>query len=166
MDAENPGGLGGKAITILSVPHRIQRNPTSCVPASVQMVLAYYGIEKDEITIGHLLELSEEGTSILNVELLEHAEIGATVRAGEIQESEIRQFLDRGIPLIAGVMTGNLPYWNSNRPHSVVVIGYDEQLVYLNDPKFSEAPQRVSWDDFRLAWGRFGRFAAIIRPMP
>lgn len=57
-----------------------------------------------------------------------------------------------------------LPYWTYPTAHVAVVVGYDDQRVYLNDPAFPEAPQSVLWDGFLAAWEEYDRMAAIIRP--
>jgi uncharacterized protein YvpB len=55
-------------------------------------------------------------------------------------------------------------YWTYATDHAVLVVGYDEQAVYINDPAFEQAPQRVSRADFELAWLEFDyRYAVIWR---
>ncbi|MBI4532150.1 MAG: C39 family peptidase [Candidatus Latescibacteria bacterium] len=85
---------------------------------------------------------------------------------GELERETLKRLLDQRLPVIVGVWTASLPYWHANRSHAVVVVGYDEQSVYLNDPKFPSAPQAVTWDEFLVAWEEFGRFGAIIRKEP
>lgn len=151
---------------ILSVPHLLQEQPASCVPATVRMVLSYLGIERSEFELSVILESEQRGTSILNIDLLENVGLGVSVRSGDFNANQLKQFLDEGLPVVAGIRTGMLSYWKSNRPHAVVVVGYDKQSVYLNDPKFPDAPKVVSWEDFLGAWQGFGNFAAIIIRQP
>lgn len=66
--------------------------------------------------------------------------------------AQIRQALERNLPAIAFLSTGDLPYWQDNVSHAVVVVGYDNTTCYLNDPAFTVAPQAVHWDEFMLAW--------------
>lgn len=148
---------------ILHVPHFLQEQPVSCVPACLRMALAYLGIERTEIELSAISELERRGTNVFNIELLQGSGIGVTVWVGEMDAGQLRQNLEEGIPVIAAVWTDVLPYWTANRPHAVVVVGYDEKSVYLNDPKFANAPQTVSWSDFLTAWEEFGRFGAVIR---
>jgi hypothetical protein len=44
----------------------------------------------------------------------------------------------------------------------VVVVGYDESVVYLNDPAFASAPQPVVWDAFLAAWAEYDETAVAI----
>ena len=67
-----------------------------------------------------------------------------------------------GQPCIVFVRTGDLPYWSYATSHAVVVVGIDDDNVYLNDPYFEKAPQRVSHDEFLLAWSEFDYTYAVI----
>ena len=144
------------------VPHYPQEHPTSCIPATVRMVLSFWGIDRSEPVLSRILQSEEEGTSVFNIEFLQEAGLGVTVWVGEMDVDALKQSLDQGTPVIVTVWTDALPYWTINRPHALVVVGYDEREVYLNDPKFPDAPKSVSWDSFLVAWEGFGRFGAII----
>lgn len=64
---------------------------------------------------------------------------------------------------VAFVKTGELPYWDEDCDHAVVVAGLDDEVVYLNDPAFPDAPVQVPRGDFDLAWlGRDEFFAALV----
>jgi hypothetical protein len=77
-------------------------------------------------------------------------------------EADFRLALDQGSPAIVFLMTGDLPCWSANTAHAVVAGGYDDHLVFLNDPMFDEAPQRVGWNDFMPAWSEQDYFFALI----
>ena len=47
--------------------------------------------------------------------------------------------------------------------HAVVVVGIDDEMVYLNDPAFANAPQVVSHGDLLLAWLEMEEYYAIIQ---
>ncbi|MBI4532151.1 MAG: hypothetical protein HY709_11605 [Candidatus Latescibacteria bacterium] len=40
------------------------------MPASIRMVLAYWGIERTELELSVLVESDRRGTSVMNIELL------------------------------------------------------------------------------------------------
>ena len=44
------------------------------------------------------------------------------------------------------VDTGQLPYWDESANHALVVVGLDEDYVYVHDPEFPNAPLQVSLD--------------------
>jgi hypothetical protein len=62
------------------------------------------------------------------------------------------------------LLTGDLPYWSANLRHAVLVVGYDDVAVYLNDPAYPVAPQSVGWGDFMLAWSEFDYRYALLEP--
>jgi ABC-type bacteriocin/lantibiotic exporter with double-glycine peptidase domain len=127
------------------------------------MVLAFCGVQVSEAELSRLIRKTRAGTPVLNIELLAHVGFGVSVESGAFDAEQLKQFLDDGCPIIVAVMTGPLSYWKTDRRHSVVVVGYDDKSVYLNDPKFSDAPWRVSWEAFLAAWEEFGWFGAVIR---
>ncbi len=55
---------------ILPVPHFLQEQQTTCVPAAVRMVLAYWGIEIAELELSAFLESQKSGTGVINIDLL------------------------------------------------------------------------------------------------
>jgi uncharacterized protein YvpB len=66
------------------------------------------------------------------------------------------------VACIAFLNTLHLSYWNEATSHAAIVVGIDEQHVYLNDPFFDTAPQRVSRLEFELAWDDMDNTYAII----
>lgn len=77
---------------------------------------------------------------------------------------DLRSNLTAGHPCIVLLNTGDLSYWPYATDHAVLVVGIDEQAVYLNDPAFDEAPIRVSLIEFELAWMEMDfRYSVITR---
>lgn len=66
--------------------------------------------------------------------------------------------------MIARVWTEMLGYWDIVTSHVVVVTGFDERYVYLNDPGWATFPMPVLWDGFLAAWAEFDETSAIIYP--
>ena len=150
---------------MISIPHFPQGHMKSCIPASVRMVLHYLGIERSEAEISQVLDTQEEGTSLLNVPMLADAGWGVTATADEISFQVLKENMDQGVPVIVAVETKHLPHWKGmdNCLHALVVVGYDNEFVYVNDPKFVDAPQTVTWQDFSAAWAAVGYFGAILK---
>ncbi|MCX7854474.1 MAG: peptidase C39 family protein [Anaerolineae bacterium] len=99
----------------------------------------------------NILRLSRYGVSVL------YQQNGTM----EGLEREIR----KGSVVIAFVRTGDLPYWDEDVPHAVVISGIEAGVLYLHDPSFQEAPIPVTEDDFILAWDEFGgHWAAVTGP--
>lgn len=67
--------------------------------------------------------------------------------------------------MIISVQTKELPYWQGIASlHAVVLVGMDEEYVYLNDPEWPDAPIRVAIGDFDLAWLARGERFALLAP--
>jgi uncharacterized protein YvpB len=55
-----------------------------------------------------------------------------------------------------------LEYWShEDTSHVVIVVGFDEAFVYLNDPALSE-PGGLLGDSFLAAWAEFDETAVVI----
>ncbi|MDA1190093.1 MAG: peptidase C39 family protein [Candidatus Poribacteria bacterium] len=144
------------------MPHFPQEGARSCLPACARMVLGFYGIDTEEVSLSRMLGKTPVGTEMLNIELLENADLGVRVETGILDAEAVRDYLNANVPVIVMLGTGALSYWQSDRPHAVVVVGFDDASIYVNDPKFSDAPKIVAWDEFLAAWDVFDRFGAVI----
>lgn len=147
---------------LLPIPHFEQSQHGYCLPACVRMVLAYQGRQMREQELAEILGTQSFGTPISHVNILQAYQYQVTYRS--FSETELKTYLLQGIPVIVRVWTGMLTYWTEETFHVVVVVGYDEAQVYLNDPAFTAAPQIVVWIVFwlpglnmmkRLFWYRF-----------
>lgn len=76
----------------------------------------------------------------------------------------LETLLEQGYPPIVFVRTNELPYWDDDVYHAVVLAGVDEAFVYLYDPAFANAPQRTTIGDFYLAWLHLNTDFALIQP--
>jgi predicted double-glycine peptidase len=90
------------------------------------------------------------------------ADLGLSVSFGRGTLADLEAHLQLGEPSIVFLRTGELPYWTQDTGHAVVVVGVDNDAVYVNDPAFDQAPHRVSRDDFVLAWLDFDYDYAVI----
>lgn len=131
--------------------------------ACTQMALQHIHIHQSQPQLNQLLGLSETGVPAARVRRLSRLGVSVIYTTGD--ETALRTAIDRGLPPIVFLSTGDLPYWQSNLRHAVLVVGYDDAAVYLNDPVFGEASQQVSWGDFMLAWSEFDyRYALLVAP--
>ena len=149
---------------MLSTPHFEQSRDGYCLPACARMILAHYGHTYSEASLVRLLGTKRFGTPISNITRFRRRKF--TVQFDSFSQHELCQAIDNNIPVLAQVWTMMLPYWtyNTNGSHVFVVVGYDEQYVYVNDPALSTAPQSLVWDAFLAAWAEFDETAALISP--
>lgn len=122
--------------------------------------LNYWQIPKTHEQLLSQLRISPAGASFRNLRFLETWGLSVVIRQAEIQD--IRAWVSQSIPVITFVYTGELSYWREKTAHAVVVVDVDEDWIYLNDPAFLKAPQRVSWAEFYLAWFEMDQFCAIV----
>jgi ABC-type bacteriocin/lantibiotic exporter with double-glycine peptidase domain len=124
------------------------------------MVLGYLGDERTEADLSKLLGTKEFGTPIRNVERLR--EDGYEVQVRQLTRTALESYLEAGLPVITRVWTTMLGYWDVTTAHVVVVVGYDDSSVFINDPAFSIVPQQVVWDAFLAAWAEYDETVVVI----
>jgi len=147
---------------LLAVTHFIQAQRADCVATCAKMALDYIGQPVNYDRLLHLLRIDPEyGTPARNI--LRLSELGVDVLYNRGTLDDVRGHLMADRPCIAFVNTGELPYWKEATGHAVVVIGIDDEVIYLNDPAFAAAPQTVSQDDFWLAWMEMEEYYAVIQ---
>ena len=124
------------------------------------MVLDYLGKSVDYTALLKTLQIKSIGALRQNITRLER--YGVSVTYGESDLHSIAQHLQRAHPVIAFVDTAELPYWHYGCNHAVVIVGFGDDIVILNDPAFADATQHVSAGDFELAWLNSDNVCAVI----
>lgn len=146
----------------LDVPLLAQRDRADCLPVCVEMVLTYFGRQVNPGWLRQVLQATPIGTPGFKV--LNLAAHGFHVTyAPATDERVLLQSLADGTPPIALVRTGNLSYWQVETAHALVVTGMDDDFLVVNDPAFPRQ-QRVSCNEFMLAWSDFDYLYVLIRP--
>jgi len=147
---------------LLSVRHIQQRNPGECLAVCAAMVLDYMGLDVDYARLLQLLRITEDGTLFSYIREIEKLGVSVIYKQGTL--AEIHEHLSNDRPCIALVATGELPYWNEDTDHALVVVGPNDQHVYVNDPGAETAPIAVTHGDFDLAWlARDELYATFLR---
>jgi ABC-type bacteriocin/lantibiotic exporter with double-glycine peptidase domain len=145
----------------LPVPHRLQLADGYCLPACVEMVLAYWGIEKEQAELAKQLQMiPDAGTPANRIRLLASNTIEVFYGHGEL--ADLQAALNQNTPPIALVYTSELPYWDQAAAHAVVVLQIDEKTAVANDPAMTETAIRVPLGDFELAWDEMANLYALI----
>lgn len=145
---------------LLSVPHFEQSRDGTCLPACLQMVLSFWGDEETEARLIQQLGTKRYGTPISNAKRLRDK--GYDVHVGPLTRSDLESYLTNGRPIIARVWTLMLDYWQTVTSHVVVVVGYDDDFVFVNDPAMATAPIPVLWDAFLAAWAEYDETAVVL----
>ena len=133
--------------------HHKQETNFSCVPACLKMMLDFFGINLPESNLILTLKTKPYGTHIINILNInnEKYEIYSAIEFWSLDE--LLAYLKKNrTPCIVPVWTDFLDYWDSECLHSVVVHGYDEKNILINDPFFEKKEFVVPIDDFINAW--------------
>lgn len=145
---------------LLTVPHQKQQSDGDCLAACAAMVLDYFNSSVDYPNLLQLLKIKPFGAPASNIRLLTQLNWAVTYRVTDM--TGLESMLAQGQPVVVFVRTGELPYWKYSTDHALVVVGFDEATIYVNDPNFSEAPISVPRGDFELAWLERDYFYALI----
>ena len=129
-----------------------QRQLADCLVACTAMVLQYLYIPLGYERLLEILGTTDAGTPFSRLDQLKQWRLAVT--GGEGDMATLHTHLETGLPVIVAVHTWALPYWqNIDTEHAVVIVGLDDNDVYLLDPAFAEAPQVVDHNAFLAAWG-------------
>lgn len=148
-------------MTLLNVLPWRQRQPADCLAACTAMALTYLQVPFEYSALIALLDIRFYGTAFSNLRKLEI--LGLHVSLGEWAGVEMfEQYLNTGLPVLVNVNTSELPYWNQETSHVVVVIGLEDDDIVVHDPFFDENPKRVPLKEFMLAWDdQYQRYGVI-----
>lgn len=129
-----------------------------CGPASLKMVLAYYGLERSEEKLAKLCGTDPDlGTSAEGIKQAAES-LGFTVEIKNNSTFEdIQAWLDKKVPVIVNWFTrGRTDYSSSevSDGHLSVVVGLDDEYIYLQDSEIGKLRQ-IARDDFIKVWFDF-----------
>lgn len=145
----------------------------TCSPASVAMVLAYYGIEVDLAAFSaQVFHAPSKLHGVWPGNMLAASQFGlaASVRYfGDL--TEIVQLLDLGMPVPVSICyeQGELPQaaLPQSAGHVLVVTGIDQGMVHVNDPAaptVDTVTRRYDLEAFNRAWQRHHRVGYVMHP--
>jgi len=126
----------------LNVTHFKQSKQYTCVPACVRMILDYLGFDLDEERLSEILSTTPRGTKASNIARIQ--DIGVDVFLRSVSLFDLHNLLREKVPCIVFLWTGNLEYWNIDCWHAVVVVGLEEDAIYINDPFFLTRRKKFS----------------------
>lgn len=126
------------------------------------MVASYWGQPLYQGDIARWLRTTEIGTPARNVNILVSYGFDVAYLEGSLQL--LMASLQDGAPCITFVRTRDLPYWEVDTAHAVILAGVEDDNVQLYDPAFADAPKIVSLEAFMLAWSTFDYAVAVLTP--
>lgn len=144
--------------TIKLKPFQETLYSSMCGPASLKIVLNYYGIEKYEKELAKLCKVDKDlGTDDKSIKKVAE-QLGFKVAIKNNSSfKDIEKWLDKKVPVIVDWFTkGRQDYLESAVPdgHYSVVAGLDAKYVYLQDPEIGKI-RKLKRDDFMTVWFDF-----------
>jgi predicted double-glycine peptidase len=129
-----------------------------CGPASLKIVLNYYGIDKQEEDIAKLCKV-KKGLGVDDKCIKTTAEkLGFKVAIKNNNSfKDVEKWLKKDVPVIVNWFTrGRTDYGDSSVAdgHYSVVMGLDDNYVYLQDPELGSM-RKIERDDFMRVWFDF-----------
>lgn len=140
----------------LDVPFVAQRDET-CGPASLAMVLGYWGDTATHDELATVLVVPGGG-GVQGSRLAALAEArGFRAVAFEGDLALVEDYMARAWPLVVALDAGK------GRFHDVVVVGVEKDAVVVHDPALGPL-RRIRLAEFTKKWGRSGRWTLLLLP--
>lgn len=129
-----------------------------CGPASLKILLSYYGIEKTEKELARLCKTKNDlGTNDKGIkEAAEYLGFKVIIKNNS-SFKDMEAWLKKDIPVIVNWFTrGRADYTDSDVAdgHYSVVSGLDDKFIYLQDPEIGKI-RKLEREDFMKVWFDF-----------
>ena len=129
-----------------------------CGPASLKMVFDYYCYDKSEKDIAEMCGTTDElGTTAEGIQSAAQS-IGLKAMIYDNSSLEdVQKWLDKKVPVIVNWFTrGRIDYPEEDVPdgHYSVVVGLDDEFIYLQDPEIGKM-RKIKRYDFMRVWFDF-----------
>jgi len=139
-------------------PFQETLNSGMCGPASLKIVLEYYGVNKTEKELFKLCKTKKDlGTDDKSIKKAAE-KLGFKVKIKNNSSfKDIEKWLDKGVPVIVNWFTrGRTDYSDSDVSdgHYSVVAGLDKNNIYLQDPEIGRI-RKIDKEDFMTVWFDF-----------
>jgi len=129
----------------LNVPY-VKQDENYCGPASLAMVLKYYGQDVNQVELGQGI-VGEDGVS--TTDLLQKAiDLGFNAEAYSCPIENLFYYVSQNIPVMVRIVNNA-----GTNGHFVIVIGYDidSKMIYVNDPGIYKNTE-LSFSEFKNIW--------------
>jgi ABC-type bacteriocin/lantibiotic exporter with double-glycine peptidase domain len=152
---------------MIHLRHHQQEHSASCLAACVVMVLAHWQVELIESEVRRIIRTKpHSGTHPMN--LISLGDLGFKAWPYEGTEYELRQRIASDEPVIVFLWTGVLQHWANQEGvdylHTVIVVGWNDDVVFVHDPALPNAPIEITWSEFKDAWQYSRQMMAVIVP--
>jgi ABC-type bacteriocin/lantibiotic exporter with double-glycine peptidase domain len=129
-----------------------------CGPASLKIVLDYYGLHKSEKELAKLCKVDKDlGTDDKNIKRVAEQLGFKAIIKNNSSFKDIEKWLDKKVPVIVDWFTKGRQEYSASEVadgHYSVVAGLDEKFIYLQDPEIGRI-RKLKRDDFMTVWFDF-----------
>ena len=129
-----------------------------CGPASLRIVLDYYGVKKSEKELAKLCKVDKDlGVNDKDIKRVAKQLGFKVVIKNNSSFKDIEKWLDKKVPVIVDWFTkGRQEYSESETAdgHYSVVAGLDDKYIYLQDPEIGRI-RKLKRNDFMRVWFDF-----------
>jgi len=145
--------------TLLDVkPFQETLHKDMCGPASLKIILDYYGVNKAEKELAKLAGL-KKGLGIDDRGIKKVVEkLGfKIIIKNNSNFKDIEKWLNREVPVIVNWFTrgrNDYPESETADGHYSVAVGLDDRFIYLQDPEIGKM-RKIKRDDFMRVWFDF-----------
>jgi ABC-type bacteriocin/lantibiotic exporter with double-glycine peptidase domain len=133
-------------------------NASMCGPASLKIVLDYYGLKKSEKGLAKLCKVNKDlGVDDKIIKRVAEQLGFKVVVKNNSNFKDIEKWLDKKVPVIVNWFTkGRLDYPESEVAdgHYSVVAGLEDKYIYLQDPEIGKI-RKLKRDYFMRVWFDF-----------
>ena len=156
---ENKRNFAKNMKIILEVkPFQETLNASMCGPATLKILLDYYGIKKSEKELARMSGWNKT-LGIDDQAMKKTAEkLGFKVKIkNNSKYSDLQKWLEKGIPVIVNWFTrgrNDYPESETADGHYSVVMGLDDKFIYLQDPEIGRI-RKIKKYDFMRVWFDF-----------
>lgn len=133
---------------MLAIKPYEQKKSGYCGPASLKMVLHFYGLEKSEEELGKICGVKKRLG--MEAERFKKAarRFGFKILIKDFADfADINFYLKRKIPII-------VDWFSKDDGHYSVVVGLDKKYIYLADPEFDKI-RKMDKEIFKRVWFDF-----------
>ncbi len=139
-------------------PFQETLNIGMCGPASLKILLSYYGVEKNEKELAKLCGTKKDlGTDDEGIKRAAES-LGFKVKIKNNSSfKDIERWLNKDVPVIINWFTrGRVDYTNADVSdgHYSVVCGLDDKKIYFQDPEIG-GMRKLDREDFMTVWFDF-----------
>ncbi len=130
---------------MINIPH-FRQTPGLCGPASLKMLLEYYGKIFTESELTDLCGATVERGADHEQMLTAVRRIGEEpIDKEDATFDDIRNYVDKGIPVILG-------WWSEDDDHYSVVCDIDDETITMMDPQLDEGLLVMPLAEFDKIW--------------